>query len=196
MNWRAGEEYSLFRAELSPVDHQHGCGWHITDIASGVRCHSGGVGRGCTAPCRTFMWSAVNLVAKYADFSHCCIAWDAVNGVSHVTYKTVYNGSAYTRVLNFGHFLTVKKGAQLMCGSTCTRVHTVHCICHRHKSEEPFLGVWVGWPLILRRDWCVAGCHASQENHSVDLVCFQPLNEGRCLFCVGCPVTVFSMWCR
>jgi len=37
MKGRAGDEYSVFRAALSPADHRHGCGWHITDIASGVR---------------------------------------------------------------------------------------------------------------------------------------------------------------
>jgi len=66
MNGRAGEEYSAFRAALSPADHRHGRGWHMTDIASGVRCHSGSVGRGRTAPRRTLLWSAVNLVAIYA----------------------------------------------------------------------------------------------------------------------------------
>jgi len=66
MNGRAGEEYIAFRAALSPADHRHGRGWHMTDIASGVRCHSGCVGRGRAAPRRTLLWSAVNLVAIYA----------------------------------------------------------------------------------------------------------------------------------
>jgi len=37
-------------------------------------------------------------------------------------------GSTYTRVLNFGHFfhfLTAKREGRLICGSTCTCVHTV-----------------------------------------------------------------------
>ena len=37
MNGREGDEYSVFRAALSPADHRHGRGWHMTDIASGVR---------------------------------------------------------------------------------------------------------------------------------------------------------------
>jgi len=55
MNGHAGEEYSAFRAVLSPADHRHGRGWHITDIASGVRCHSVGAGRGRTAPRGTLL---------------------------------------------------------------------------------------------------------------------------------------------
>jgi len=36
-------------------------------------------------------------------------------------------GSTYTRVLNFGHFFDhhCKREGRLICGSTCTRVHTV-----------------------------------------------------------------------
>jgi len=37
--------------------------------------------------------------------------WDAVNGISHVTYKTVYKKvSTYTQVLNFGNFFHRQEG--------------------------------------------------------------------------------------
>jgi len=36
MNGRAGKEYSAFHAALSPADHRHGRGWHMTNVASGI----------------------------------------------------------------------------------------------------------------------------------------------------------------
>ena len=39
------------------------------------------------APCCDQLLSSLQ---KYVDFSHCCIALDAVNGISHVTYRMVY----------------------------------------------------------------------------------------------------------
>jgi len=62
-----------------------------TWLTSKVAYHSGGV--------RTLLWLAVKLVTIYADFSQCCIAWDADavngNGVSHIAYNT---GSTYMRI--------------------------------------------------------------------------------------------------
>jgi len=75
---------------------------------------------------RTLLWSAVKLITKYADFSHCWIAWDAVNGVSHVTYRMVYKkGQLIHGSWILDIFLTAKKEGRLVCGSTFTCVHTI-----------------------------------------------------------------------
>ena len=58
------------------------------------------------APCCDQLLSS----SQYTRYTDCCIASDAVNGVSHVTYKTVYKGSTYMRVLNFGHFSDCQEG--------------------------------------------------------------------------------------
>jgi len=51
------------------------------------------------------------------DFTHCYITWDAVNGVSHVTYKTVYKGVDLYAGLEFWTFFDHQEG-----GSTYMRI--------------------------------------------------------------------------
>jgi len=88
--WAAREEYTAaFCATLSPgrsptwawlADDWHHK-WRIIvallDAAARRR----------VAPCCDQLLSSLQ---KYVDFSHCCIALDAVNGISHVTYRMVY----------------------------------------------------------------------------------------------------------
>ena len=88
-----------------------------TWLTSQVAYHSGAVGRGRTAPHRTLLWSAVNVVATHADFSHCCVAWDAVNSISHITWKTAYKGVDLYAGLEFWTYFDCQEG-----GSTYVRI--------------------------------------------------------------------------
>jgi len=107
-----------------------------------------------TAPRRTLLWSAVQLAAVFADFSHYCIAWDAVNNISHITWKTVYKEVDLYAGLEFWmFFLTIKKAGRLMCVSTYTRTCTfsmeqVLLRIQRRKGRVCVIMCVVSWAIL------------------------------------------------
>jgi len=75
-------------------------------------------------------------------FSHCCIAWDAVNGVSHITYKTVYKGSTYTLVLNFWHLFDRQGGSTYMRIDLYAHTYsTWFCYCSFSREQWKWLKI-------------------------------------------------------
>ena len=66
--------------------------------------------------------------SQYTRTSHTAASYRTLLIASATSLGRRYTrGSTYTRVLNSGHFLTTKREGRIICGSTYTRVHMVHC---------------------------------------------------------------------
>ena len=87
-------------------------------------------------PRRTLLSSAGKLVAIYTDFSHCCIARDAANSVSHITWTTVYKGVDLYTGLEFLMFFYRQAGSTYM--QIDLYVHTYGM--YNKQQQQPFYG--------------------------------------------------------
>ena len=123
--WERNTVHSMLRYRRQITDMGMAGTWLTSQVAYGVIVAVFDVGaRRRDAPC----CDQRLISSQYSRTFHTAASYRTLLIASATSLGRRYTrGSTYTRVLNSGHFLTTKREGRIICGSTYTRVHMVHC---------------------------------------------------------------------